>query len=491
MRFLRRSLVGLFLLSMTIGLLTWAGNSIYGAIQVRQEQDERSRPSRERVFATNVAVLQPQTIAPVLTSFGEVRSRRTLELRAKSAGTIVELAEQFEEGGSVEHGQLLARIDPADATAALVLARADLQEAEAELRDAVRGKEFATSELASAEDQVRLRQQTMTRQADLLARGVGTGAAVETAELAVSSAKQAVLVRRQSLASAEARIDQAATAVARRQVNVSEAERALAATEIYAGFSGALAEVSVVEGGLVANNERLAQIVDAKALEVSFRVSTPQYSRLLDDAGKLLLSDVRISLDIFGVDLTTGGTITRESAIVGEGQTGRLLFARISEAKGFRPGDFVTVEINEPSLDGVVLLPASAVDSHPSILVVDSEDRLEMIPVDLLRRQGDDVIVRAQGLAGRQVVTERSPLLGVGIRIKPILPSEKEEGLAAEEPTEPEMIALSVERRAELVAFIEGNKRMPAGAKERILVQLKQEMVPAQVVKRIESRMGG
>ena len=53
------------------------------------------------------------------------------------------------------------------------------------------------------------------------------------------------------------------------------------------------------------------------------------------------------------------------------------------------------------------------------------------------------------------------------------------------------MIALSDDRRARLIAFVEGNVRMPAQAKERMLAQLAQPEVPAQVIARIESRMGG
>ncbi len=489
MRFLRRSLVGIFLLSLTVGLLAWAGDTFYSAVQIRNERGSQSRPARERVFSANVDLVELVTVTPLLTSFGEVRSRRTLELRATTSGMIVELAKGFEEGGIVVAGQLLARIDPADAQAAVVLVSTDLVEAEAELRDAVRGLELARDERVSAQDQVRLREQALTRQADLLARGVATGAAVETAELAVSAAKQAVLSRRQSLANAQARIDQANTALARRQINLDEAERALAETKIYAGFSGTLAEVAVVQGGLVASNERLAQIVDAAALEVSFRVSTPQYLRLLDEVGRLLLSDVEISLDIFGVDLTTAGVITRESAIVGDGQTGRLLFARIADAKGFRPGDFVKVIIEEPPLKQVVVLPSSAIDARPSVLVLGPEDRLVVVAVELLRRQGNDVIIRVRGLQGREVVSERSPLLGAGIKIKPIRSGN---GVAVESAADdPEMLELSDERRATLVAFIEGNQRMPAETKQRVLGQLNQPKVSAQVVERIESRMGG
>jgi len=335
MRFLRRSLVGIFLLSLTLGLLAWAGNTFYGALQVRWAEEQRTRPARERIFAVNVIRIQPQTITPVLTSFGDVRSQRMLDLRAATGGMIVELADDFEEGGEVSGGQLLARIDPSDAQSALDVAGADLQEATAELRDGSRTLALALDELASAEDQVRLRERAMARQNDLLARGVGTEAAVENAELAVSTAKQAVLSRRQAIASAEARVDQAKTSLARKNINLANAKRALAETQIFAGFSGTLAEVSAVQGGLVANNERLAQLVDTQALEVAFRVSTPQYARLLDNEGNLLRAEITVSLDIFGVDLTTKGRISRESAAVGAGQTGRLIFARIDDAKVF------------------------------------------------------------------------------------------------------------------------------------------------------------
>jgi len=491
MRFLRRSLVGIFLISLTVGLLAWAGNTFYGAVQIRLEQENRSRPARERVLAANVLTVEPRTIVPILTSFGEVRSRRTLDLRATAGGKIVELAEGFEEGGLVTAGQLLVRIDPSDALAALVLSQADLQEAEAELRDADRGLGLAQDELMSAEDQVRLRERALARQENLLNRGVVTEAAVENAELAVSSAKQAVLSRRQAFGNAQARVDQAKIALTRRQINLSEADRSLAETEIFAGFSGTLAEVSVVQGGLVTNNERLAQIVDTQALEVTFRVSTQQYARLLDRDGRLLLGDVTVSLDIFGVDLTTKGTIMRESAAVGEGQTGRLLFARIEDAKGFRPGDFVTVAITEPALPGVILLPATALDARPSVLVLGAGDRLEVVEVELLRRQGDNVIIRARSLGGREVVKERSPLLGAGIRVRAIRPQAEGAEQVAAAPEEPDVVELTPERRARLVAFVEDSQRMPAEAKERILGLLRQDKVPAQVVERIESRIGG
>lgn len=484
MRFLRRSLVGLLLLSATLALITLAGNSIYAALQTRWADDSAPRPARERVFAANVIAVKPARITPVIDTFGEIRSRRSLEVRATSGGTVLEIGHGVEEGGAVKTGDLLVRIDPVEAQAALDVARADLAEAQAESRDAASGLTLAEEDVAAARQQVALRAQALARQEDLQRRGVGTAAAVETAALAAAAAEQAVLSRRQALSAAQSRVDQAALRLDRAQIALAEAERALDDTEIRARFDGVLSDVAVVQGGLVNPNERLAELIDPSALEVAFRVSTENYGRLLD-AGELRQADVTVSLDVGGVDLRATGQISRESAAVAEGQTGRLLFAQIDETPAFRAGDFVTVQIDEAPLEGVARLPSSAVDATGTVLVLADDDRLEVAEATILRRQGDDVLVRVRGLAGREVVAERSPLLGAGIKIRPIRP----DGAAA--PEGPDMVELTEERRARLIAFVEGNDRMPSEAKQRVLAQLSQPAVPAPVIERLESRMGG
>ncbi|MBK5934514.1 hypothetical protein C8N32_104180 [Rhodovulum imhoffii] len=484
MRFLRRSLVGLFMFAVTIGLLAFAGQSVFQAVQDRLTDAPESRPARERITAANVVMVEAGRVSPVMTVFGEVRSRRTLELRAKAAGTVVTLHPDFEEGGQVAQGDLLLRVDPADAQAALAVARTELAQGETELREATRALDLARDEQAVAEEQAALRDKALNRQRDLKQRGVGTDAAVETAELASAAAKQAVVSRRQAVAQAETRLDNARTGLERARITLSDAQRALEDTELYAAFSGALNDVALIEGGLVANNERVADLIDPRALEVAFRVSTVQFSRLLDEAGGLRPVGVTARLDVFGADLTAQGQISRESGAVAEGQTGRLLFARLDRARGFRPGDFVTVKIHEPPLEHVARLPALAVDAAHTVLALGPENRLEVMQVELLRREGDDVIVRAPDLYGREVVAERSPLLGEGIRIRPLRPG------ASAAPDSEGMVALTPERRARLLAALDASPALAQEDKARVRVELMKDRVSAATVARLE-RMGG
>ncbi len=486
MRFFRRSLAGLFLISLTVALLALAGNSIYSALQIRWADEGRPGQVRERVFTAEVVTLEAISIVPILTAFGEIRSRRSLELRAPAAGTVLELAEGFEDGGAVIAGQLLLRIDPAIAMSARDVAAADLREAEGNLREAEAAVILAAEDVVGAQAQADLRIRAMDRQRDLLERGVGSAASLETAELAAASAGQSVLSRRQALAQAEARLGQTGTLVERREISLAEAERLLAETELRAEFDGILTEVTVAQGRLVNRNEQVAQLIDADALEVSFRVSTAQYARLLGEDGALPASDVTVILDVLGIDVTARARLTRESGSVQEGQSGRLLYAELLETRGFRSGDFVTVALEEPELQFVAILPSTALDAESRVLILGEEDRLEQAQVTLLRRQGDNVIIRAPPLYGREVITARSPVLGAGIRINPLRP-----GAAPDLPEEPETIALDPERRARLIAYVEANSFIPEDVKARMLLQLNADEVPTRMISRIESRMGG
>jgi hypothetical protein len=305
---------------------------------------------------------------------------------------------------------------------------------------------------------------------------------VETAELALQSAEQAILSRRGAVAQGEGRLDAARLAVDRARIALAEAERRLADHVLRAAFSGRLSEVSALAGGLLSPNEQVGDLIDPDRLEVAFRLSAAQHARLLDGAGDLVGAPILAVLEVQGLELTASGTVTREAPAVGEGQTGRLVFAALEDAPGFRPGDFVRVAVEEPPLSGAIALPATALSAQNTVLLLGLEDRLEEVPVTLLRRQGDDVLV-AGGIAGREVVAERTVSLGAGIKVSPLRTDQ-----AAPEPSS--TVTLDAERRARLKALVEAGG-MPTDVKERLLTRLDQDEVPAAMVERLESRAGG
>jgi multidrug efflux pump subunit AcrA (membrane-fusion protein) len=385
----------------------------------------------------------------------------------------------------VDAGAVLLRIDPAEAASARDLAVADLARAEGELRDATRALGLAAEDLDAAGEQAVLRARALERQRDLAGRGVGSEAAVETAELALSAARQAVVSRRQALAQAEARRDQAETELTRQRITLTVAERRLADTVLTAAFGGRLSEVTAVAGGLVAPNERIGRLIDPEDLEVVFRVSAAQYARLLGPDGQLRPAPVRVTLG--DGEAVAEGVLERVGATVGDGQSGRELQARLTAPGGLFPGDFVRVTVEEAPLAEVARLPARALDAADRVLVVGADGRLAEAQVEPLRRQGETVLVAAPGLAGAEVVAARTPLLGAGIRVRPIRSGGAEAGPAHLAGT----VALSPARRAELIGRVEADERMPAEARAELIAQLEAERVPAALVARLDARPEG
>lgn len=486
MRFLMRSLAGLTLLVLTLGLLGLAVGSIRQAVATREAAATGGRAAEERVFAVSVARLEPRTVAPVLTAYGDLQSARQLELRAATAGTLMEIAPGFRDGGRVAAGEVLYRIDPAAAATSLALAESDLAAARAEEAEARIGLDLAREEAAAADRQRDLRAQALTRAQDLRKRGVNTAADLEAAELALATAEQASTGRRLAQAQAEARIERAGIAITRAGIARDEAARDLDNTVEIAPFDGLVADVSAVPGRLVSVNEQLGVLLDPAALEVAFRVSKAEFSRLADASGEVLPLAVTASLEVEGIELGVPGRIDRAGVSVGAGQTGRLIYARLDEGPPglLRPGDFLTVRVAEPDLEEVAVLPAAAVGPEGRILIVGPDRRLEEVAVRVVRRQGSEAIV-ADAPFGREYVTVRQPQLGPGVLVRPVGP-EAAAGTAPEA-----MVRLSPERRAGLIAAVEANGRMPTEAKARILAALEAEEVPQSMVDRLETRRSG
>ena len=486
MRFFRKSLIGLMMLSLCLGLLAYSGQIVGTALQERADNGKRTTKKRERMFTVNVVIAEPQSIAPIFQAFGEIQSRRTLDLRMAKGGQAVMISKNFVEGGQVKAGEVLVQLRKLDAQSILARSVADVTDASAEVTEAQRALELSIDELQAAREQSDLLQRALARQLDLKKRGVGTSAAVENAELTASSANQLVLAKRSAVDQVKARGAQAETRLDRAKLAQEDARRGVEDTALIAEFSGILSGVSLVKGGLVSPNEKIGRLIDPDDLEVSVRISTQQYARLLNDEGRLIKSPAKVFMDVSGTDLSADAILNRESGSVGAGQTGRVVFAALKEPRGLMSGDFVTLNITEPLQNFVMRFPASAVNANDEILFIGDDERLKSQAVQVVRRQGNDILVRARGIVGKEVVAELTPVLGAGIKVKAV----RSDG-ASKESEEPATVELSPERRARLIAAIESNGYIPDDAKKRIVKQLKMEKVPARVVERIESRMGG
>ncbi len=187
----------------------------------------------------------------VLEATGYVTARRIATVSAKITGKV--MAVYIEEGMTVEEGQVLARLDPTDAEAALALAVAERHAAEARL--------------AELEAQLAFAEREETRQSELQKRDLASAAALDSAATEVATLKA-------QLASARAAVEVAARAVAVSRTQFDN-------TVIRAPFSGIVIAKAAQPGEMISpvsagggfTRTGIGTIVDMDSLEVEVDVN--------------------------------------------------------------------------------------------------------------------------------------------------------------------------------------------------------------------------
>jgi len=304
---------------------------------------------------------------------------------------------------------------------------------------------------------------------------------------------------------ARMRVDNAALAVDRASIGVDDARLGLDESNFFAPFAGVLAEPSATLGGRVAGNEKLALLIDPQSIEVTFRVSDSQFGRLLNEAGTALAKlTVRVALNLGETQTEIAGVLDRVSAVVDSTRGGRLIFARLdlSDQSLIRPGDIVSVFVEEPPVDSVISLTTRSLVGDDSVYIVGADERIETRRVEIVRRQGERVLVRGLD-AGTAVVINPLPQLGPGVKVRlnnPNVAARKSDNKTAKpgvsddrhgaDSNPEDLIVIDAIRRERLIAAVENNTRIPQQRRAYILSRLSEQQVPRQMVERIESRLG-
>ena len=491
MNFLLRSFLGLIILSITLGFLIFGSFVLIEALKKRSEKSDNRRFQKERVFAVNVETLNKQIASPKILSYGEIYSKRMLEIRPLVSGRLDYVSEKFVEGGYVKSGDILFRLNQKDYLNELEIAEIDLEDTKAQLSEAISKLDYANLEFEVSESQLNLRKNALDRQTQLAESGLITSSQLENTQLAYSSSKQQFLNKQNLVKSSKNAIDKLKIQLKRRSISIDKAKRNLDETEIKAPFNGIIASVNILPGSVINKNEKLGTLLDPNSLEVMFNLSANEFARVIDKDGKLLNLDITAYLKLSNKDIPFIGKIERINPEIMNIGSGRKLFASINlgENKTLRPGDFVVLEIKEPSLKNITVLPSSAVTIDGKIFILEEDNRLKEIEVTILRRQGNEVIVSGAP-TDKEYVMQRSPQLGNGLKIKPLRKKDREISNSVNLSKNNELVTISPEKQKKLINILDKLDRMPKSVKDRLYEEINSGKIKAKTLKRLEKNMG-
>jgi len=298
-----------------------------------------------------VHVVRRGELVEVAAASGTIEPHVQVEVKSRTAGEVVEVL--VEEGRSVAAGDLLFRLDPADAERAV-------EEARNAQRGVLADVEQARASLAVAQAQER----DARAASDVNARGRDLGlVAAETTRSSANAAEVAaanVKLRRAQVTSSQAQIASA-------RLTLEEAERRLAETRIVAPMSGTVLSVAVERGTIVSSamtnvsgGTALATIADLTDLRVIGAIDEGQIGRV--QVGH----PVSIRVDAYP-DRTFTGRVERVSPL-GKTVSNVVTFdveivVTDPNANLLRSGMSADLEIETSRATGVLLVPLTAIQS--------------------------------------------------------------------------------------------------------------------------------
>lgn len=496
MRLISRVVSGILIASISLGLLGFAGWRVYSAATA--DSSDRRTPARkhEIEYPVSTAKFEPRDVTPVLTAYGQVRAWSPLEVRAPADGPTTEVSENFRDGRFVAAGELLFRIDPEAAERRVMDAETAFVQARTELIEAKSALNFLIADEKVARNQLEVRKADRSRKEQLFKKQIVTAAVLEEAGVAVSIAERALAAKQNAILAGEVVQERAQKKLERAEVALNDAKRALEKTAFRAPFAGRLANVSATLGRRVRQDEKLADLIDPAAMEVSFRVRNSDIANLIDpqSADRVAPLPIKARLDL-GQPVEVNGVLDRAAATIGTNQGGRTLIARLegAEASALSPGDFVTVEVAGRPLKGVALVPYQAATDDGFMQVVDAEERLTEVQVTIERRQSDGLVV-SNFPAGGSYVTARMPHLKFGSRVKRQLEKTQVDSLeppalAATATSGPSSDAVSETDRGTLINYVRSSLKVADEYRREALEALSNGTVPRELFDRLQKRI--
>lgn len=346
-------------------LLPFALSLACAAVPLAAQQQGRPPP------AVTVQTMQPQDVVLTTTLPGRVVASAMAEVRPQVAGIVTDRL--FQEGGSVDAGDVLYTIDPASYEAALAQAEASVAQAQAQLNAA---------------------QKEEARQQELASRNVSSTAALDTAVAARDSAV-------------------AGLQAARAQLNAAQIE--LDRTSIRARLSGEIGRSLTSQGALVtasqANPLAVIRNIDSVYVDVTQSAAEIIEWRRGNIGERMGDSMSEVSLTLAdGSVYDQKGRLTAAEPDVNE-QTG-VVVLRMSfdnPDKLLLPGMYVQVEMPTRTAEGVFIVPQEAVSrdrrGQPVAMVVGAENVVEARQLNVLQDLAGDWVVSDGLNAGDRVVT--------------------------------------------------------------------------------------
>ncbi|MDC0196183.1 efflux RND transporter periplasmic adaptor subunit [Gammaproteobacteria bacterium] len=387
-------------------------------------------PIVEKVWPVATEFLQVASLRPEIREYGTVIAGSQADLRPLVSGRVIEVGQGYFEGSIVKKGQFLAKIDPFDYEIKLEDSKAALTEVLTRIAEIVGEIKFETKLLKINGSQLAIRKRDLERRRKLEKRGSTSRKSLDDAEIAYNDAAKSFAIRQQVALRLNNRLDQQKASEVRARSVLKQAERNIQETIIKAPFDGFLANANVSAGQRISTNDRLARLIEAKRLEVKFRLSEREFSSLVRNEGnadtynsqssELIGKEIKVIWNIGMQEFTYIADIQRVGAEIDVSGGGVDVYAKLKNINlttPLRPGAFVQVIVPSKVYQNVAKVPDTAVVRENVIYLIEN-GRVKETIIKQVRRDEDYILIRGAELDGKIIITRPFPKISDGLLVE-------------------------------------------------------------------------
>jgi len=338
-------------------------------VKSRQAPARQEAPYRGVLVRTLAAERGPQPIQVRAT--GTVQPRQQSDIVPQVSGLVTEVGANLVAGGFVQAGELLFALEKVDFELAVEQARANLVKAQLEA-------------------------ETVAAQAEI--------ARNEWQRLHPDEVPSPLVVY-------EPQLKSAAAVVASARAGLQQAELNLKRTRVTAPFNGYLRSETVDLGQYLRSGNPVATLVGTDQAEIILPLPLQelpwlQVPRQTGHQG----SAATVSLPAAGQRKWHGWIDRSLGEVDSQGRMARVAVL-VADPYGLKEqtplplavGSFVDVVLQGRSLDQVVALPRLALRDDDTVWIMGDDQKLQIVPVEVVRREKDVVLI-SQGLKGGEAV---------------------------------------------------------------------------------------
>ncbi|HEY0080042.1 MAG TPA: efflux RND transporter periplasmic adaptor subunit [Pyrinomonadaceae bacterium] len=377
---------------------------------------------------TPVVVVEVATVPAIqremprfIEATGSLAADEQTDVAPQVAGRVVAVGVDL--GSYVQRGQLLVRLDDADARLRLQQAEAQYAQAQSAIRQAEEriglrsGQRFdptRVAEVGAARTALELAEKQLRRFEKL----------IETGDVSRSTYDQQRAQRDQLRQQYEAALAQAQQSYAGVQtaraaaqsaaVQVEQARKAVSDVAVVAPISGFVADRPADLGEYVSTSSKVATIVRTNPLRVRIDIPEQSVSTIAPGQG------VSVSVSSYP-DRAFSGRVARISPNVTATSRTLTVEAEVENSSGLlKPGQFATIRVQQTASQPAVLVPIRAVrtENNTSRLFVIKDGRAQERLVQLGQTEGDLVEVRSGVAADELVAASNVEQLSDGVAVR-------------------------------------------------------------------------